>query len=70
MDRDAALRRLRAVAHRASSFRGWDLSAVAPAILGAPLPWEYESLARTALGESSSALDMGTGGGEILSTLG
>jgi len=69
MNRSATLKRLHTAADRARSFRGWDLSSVAPRLLGTPVPWDYESLARAALSRSSSALDMGTGGGELLSTL-
>ena len=34
--------------------------------LGEPLPWDYESLARKALTNSATAVDLGTGGGEVL----
>lgn len=69
MNRSTTLERLHAAVDRAWNFRGWDLSSVAPRLLGMPVPWDYESLARAVLSKSASALDMGTGGGELLSTL-
>lgn len=45
---------------------GWDLAFIGMKQLGAPLPWDYEQLAREALGRASTAVDLGTGGGEVL----
>lgn len=37
--------------------------------LGDPLPWDYEREARAALSASHRAIDLGTGGGEVLARL-
>ena len=37
--------------------------------LGPPLPWDYEAMVREYAHGARSALDMGTGGGEVLSRL-
>ena len=66
MDRDARLEQLRA--RHAEPTSGWDFTAVDAVVDGEP-PWSYEALAREALAASRSALDMGTGGGEVLLTL-
>ncbi len=47
---------------------GWDFTSIDAVVDGEP-PWSYDDLARAALGGASSALDMGTGGGEMLLTL-
>lgn len=52
-----------------SSFSGWDFSYIEHRIAYEPLPWNYASEVLTYLRSVSSALDMGTGGGEFLSTL-
>jgi len=44
---------------------GWDFSAIDAVVEGEP-PWSYDALARRALDGAGSALDMGTGGGEVL----
>jgi SAM-dependent methyltransferase len=50
-------------------FSGWDFSWLAARGAHEPLPWDYRSeVARRAAG-ASALLDMGTGGGEILSGL-
>lgn len=48
---------------------GWDWSRFAGRRLEGPLPWDYERLAAAAMRQASSALDIGTGGGELLSRL-
>ncbi len=45
---------------------GWDLSFINMRPLGGPIPWDYEALARDALRRADSAIDLGTGGGEVL----
>ena len=47
---------------------GWDFTAIDAVVDGEP-PWSYDALARRALSGATSALDMGTGGGELLLTL-
>lgn len=66
MDRDKLLSRWRAAYAEPTS--GWDFSTIDAVVDGEP-PWSYEVLARRALAGATSALDMGTGGGEMLSTL-
>lgn len=53
------------------SFSGWDFSYVdgTGRIDAEPLTWSYGSKALTLIRNSSSMLDMGTGGGEFLSML-
>lgn len=50
-------------------FAGWDFSSVKARMVETPLPWDYlvEVLGR--LNGVSSLLDLGTGGGEVLSQL-
>jgi SAM-dependent methyltransferase len=67
--REAALQRLRPWVERARSFSGWDLSEVEPRLLDPGPPWDYEQLARDLVSESTNVLDIGTGGGEVLSRL-
>lgn len=45
---------------------GWDLRFIDAQPLGLPISWDYEALAREALQRSRSAVDLGTGGGEVL----
>ncbi len=66
MDQDAKLAQWRARYDEPTS--GWDFSAIDAAVDGEP-PWSYDALAREALAGAGSALDMGTGGGEVLLTL-
>jgi SAM-dependent methyltransferase len=66
MDRDVLLDRWRTAYAEPTS--GWDFSAIDAVADGEP-PWSYEAVAREALAGATSALDMGTGGGEVLLTL-
>ena len=50
-------------------FEGWDFSPIAGRYQDEPLTWSYKELAEQALAKAQVALDMGTGGGEFLSTL-
>lgn len=53
-------------------FEGWDFSYLSGRIAGSPLHWSYPSLLFSILrggNPPKSLLDMGTGGGEFLSTL-
>ena len=45
---------------------GWDFSTFAGSVETDDPPWSYEDLAREALAGATSALDIGTGGGEVL----
>lgn len=48
---------------------GWDFSSFGDALESDEPPWSYVELARTALVGAGSALDLGTGGGEVLLSL-
>lgn len=50
---------------------GWDFSAIEATgrVASSPLPWSYGSVALAALRQAQSALDIGTGGGEVLARL-
>lgn len=50
-------------------FSGWDWSYIADRWQETPLPWDYAAEARQALATATRALDMGTGGGEVLAAL-
>lgn len=45
---------------------GWDLSSFEGLVDTDDPPWSYDELARAALAGATSALDIGTGGGEVL----
>ncbi|HZQ38835.1 MAG TPA: class I SAM-dependent methyltransferase, partial [Dehalococcoidia bacterium] len=67
--RDPERQRLAQAAARARDFSGWDLSIARPRLLEAGPPWRYEALAREYAAGAGVALDMGTGGGELIATL-
>jgi len=48
--------------------QGWDFSWLDGRIYGDPLPWEYDDLARAAVGRATALLDVDTGGGELLAS--
>lgn len=52
-----------------NSFEGWDFSYIESRTSEEPLPWSFASEILPHLRTVSSALDMGTGGGEFLSRL-
>ena len=54
----------------AATFTGWDFSHLNGRCQDGELPWNYESMARSLLCPEKELLDMGTGGGEFLLTLG
>ncbi|HEY5981035.1 MAG TPA: hypothetical protein VIT41_15530 [Microlunatus sp.] len=56
-----------AVAHALS---GWDFTPLAGRVISDPLPWDYARLAAAAVGRAERVLDIDTGGGELLATLG
>jgi SAM-dependent methyltransferase len=48
---------------------GWDFSELGDLYVDEQPPWSYHALAREVLDGATSALDMGTGGGEVLREL-
>ncbi len=67
MDEQGLLQRWRDAAAR--PHEGWDFSGFAGRITEEPIPWDFTTLARDALGTATALLDMGTGGGEHLLSL-
>lgn len=67
MTKRGLLEKLRA--EQIEPFEGWDFSHLEGRMLEGLLPWSYESIVRKALPDATSLLDMGTGGGEFLSSL-
>ena len=53
----------------AQDFSGWDFSYLHDRWESAPLPWDYAAIIRQHMQGVHSLLDMGTGGGEFLSSL-
>ena len=52
-----------------SDFSGWDFSAFEDRWVEEPPSWEYRALVEERLRDATALLDMGTGGGEFLSSL-
>ena len=52
-----------------AAFRGWDFTWLADRSSDQKPPWSYPTLAGQALGVSARALDIDTGGGEVLAAL-
>jgi SAM-dependent methyltransferase len=52
-----------------AEFSGWDFAAFRDRWVEEPPPWDYRALVEERLVQSRSLLDMGTGGGEFLSSL-
>lgn len=50
-------------------FSGWDFSHIDKRMTEDTLPWDYKAMVRELLPDASTLLDMGTGGGEFLSSL-
>lgn len=50
-------------------FEGWDFSHIRDRMVTAPLPWSYTSLILPHLRRAGSMVDLGTGGGEFLTSL-
>lgn len=50
-------------------FEGWDFTYLQNRKIDEKLPWNYTSMAKRLVRKSESVLDMGTGGGEIFSSL-
>lgn len=53
----------------AAPFSGWDFSHIAGRFREDGPPWSYAAMAREALRGARSAVDLGTGGGEVLASL-
>jgi SAM-dependent methyltransferase len=53
----------------AAPFTGWDFSYIAARRREERSPWSYEDEARSLLSKAGSAVDLGTGGGEVLASL-
>lgn len=64
-----ALERLRPFVQRARAFSGWEFPDLHVKHLGPEMPWDYEEIVRIRAPGRRRALDMGTGGGEVLSRL-
>lgn len=64
-----ALERLRPYVERARAFSGWSFGELEVRHLEPGPPWDYEAVVREHAPRSGWALDMGTGGGEVLSRL-
>ena len=58
------------LAEEKREFRGWDFSSLDGRWESAPLPWSYAEMIHQYLKPIDDLLDMGTGGGEFLLTLG
>jgi SAM-dependent methyltransferase len=69
MNRNQQLARLKPWVERAREFSGWDLGQVRPKMIEPRPPWDYETLVPEYAVGKRYALDMGTGGGELLSRL-
>ncbi len=54
----------------AFAFKGWDFSHISGRWENEKLPWDYETILKSHLKSTDRLLDMGTGGGEFLLTLG
>ncbi|MCD6291771.1 MAG: class I SAM-dependent methyltransferase [Anaerolineae bacterium] len=50
-------------------FSGWDFSVISHRWQEGPTSWDYRQIVRERIGQASSLLDMGTGGGEFLSSV-
>jgi SAM-dependent methyltransferase len=53
----------------AAPVAGWDFRWIGGRLTTSPLPWDIRALAGDAMRAATTALDMGTGGGEFLSVL-
>ena len=57
------------LAEERTPFAGWDFSHIDGRAIEDPLPWSYLDIVRSRLMGARSLLDLGTGGGEVLSRL-
>ncbi|WP_166969360.1 class I SAM-dependent methyltransferase [Brevibacterium atlanticum] len=52
--------------HETATMTGWDFSALAGRLVADDPPWDFDEICLEAMAESTTCLDMGTGGGERL----
>ena len=64
---DRTIAELEPVIDRARQFSGWSFGDVRVKHLDGPLPWDYEAIAHQHASRAASIVDLGTGGGEVLS---
>jgi SAM-dependent methyltransferase len=64
-----AIDRLRPYIERARAFSGWSFPEMRVRPLEDGPPWDYEALVREHAADASSALDLGTGGGEFVARI-
>ena len=67
--RRRALDQIRPYIERARRFSGWDFNSLSVRPLEPEPLWDYEAVARDHAGRTERVLDMGTGGGEVLSRI-
>lgn len=67
--RARTLAALQPYVERARSFSGWSHDGLAVRHLAPGPPWDYEALARESARKAQRVLDLGTGGGEVLSRI-
>lgn len=67
--RTEALAQIAPYVERARGFSGWSFKDVDVRHLDARAPWDYEAIARERARSATSVLDLGTGGGEVLSRI-
>jgi SAM-dependent methyltransferase len=51
------------------TFEGWDFSYLQGRLVEEPTPWDYRKIVGECLSRTDSLVDLGTGGGELLSSL-
>ena len=52
-----------------TDFQGWDFTRLGPRLVSEPPPWAFEEIVADRAAMATTMLDMGTGGGEWLSSL-
>jgi SAM-dependent methyltransferase len=67
--RSRTLESLQPWIERARSFSGWSFEGIDRRQLDPPAPWDYERIAREHAAQAGALLDLGTGGGEVLSRI-
>jgi SAM-dependent methyltransferase len=67
--RRRTLAELQPYIQRARSFSGWTFDDLRQKRLTPDYPWDYEAIARERAGRARTLLDIGTGGGEVLSRI-
>jgi len=67
--REAELARLEPFVEKARRFSGWDFRDIRLHNVDPGPPWDFEGVVRSYATQSRAALDLGTGGGELLASL-